>query len=269
MACSDWLLKAVLGEEKRVEIRTVDSSNVDERGFFCYKSKPKSEGYKQKLAWLEGRFSEGMKIKIVYEGERSVGFIETIPAEYSWRVLDAPGYLAIHCLWVVGRAKGKGYGSLLLDACTEDARKRGMHGVVMVSSQDNWLANEKVFLKNRFERRGEAPPSFQLVVQDFGDGPSPRFPNDWEERLAAYGAGATVVFTDQCPYMPTVVNHAVGIFQERGIETKVVKLEDLKDVRERSPSAYGVFGIVFNGRLLTYHYVGPRELRRLDEELLS
>ena len=33
-------------------IRTIDPSNVDRYGFFCYKSKPKTEGFHQKRAWL-------------------------------------------------------------------------------------------------------------------------------------------------------------------------------------------------------------------------
>jgi hypothetical protein len=46
------------------EIKTVDASNVDELGFFCYMSKRKEPGYKQKREWLEARFAEGMKIKV-------------------------------------------------------------------------------------------------------------------------------------------------------------------------------------------------------------
>jgi hypothetical protein len=45
---------------------------------------------------------------------------------------------------------------------------------------------------------------------------------------------------------------------------KVVKLESSADVRPKLPTAYGVFGIVCDGRLLTYHYVGKKELRRLE-----
>ena len=65
------------------KIVPVDATNVAEQGFFCYKSKPKSEGYGRKLDWLEQRFSEGLKIKIVYEGKRSFGFIEYIPGEFA------------------------------------------------------------------------------------------------------------------------------------------------------------------------------------------
>jgi hypothetical protein len=38
-----------------VKIITVDATNVAQQGFFCYKSKPKTEGYRRKLAWLNSR----------------------------------------------------------------------------------------------------------------------------------------------------------------------------------------------------------------------
>ena len=78
-----------------IKIVTVDGANVAEQGFFCYKSKPKSAGYQKKLSWLEQRFAEGMRIKILYEGERSVGFIEYIPGEFAWRAVNAEGYTVL------------------------------------------------------------------------------------------------------------------------------------------------------------------------------
>ena len=253
--------------DENVELVTVDGASVEERGFFCYKSKPKSEGYQNKLAWLKERIDEGLVIKILYENDRSVGFIEYVPAEHAWRVVEAPGYLVIHCLWVVGRAKGKGYGSRLLDECVADACRMGKQGVTMVSSKRVWLANEKILVKNGFENTGSAPPSFNLLVKRLGDGPAPAFPQDWDERQASYGPGMTVVYTDQCPYIPDAVRHAREVFEERGIETRAVKLESSEEVRTRSPSAYGIFGIVFNGSLFAYHYLGKKEIRRLEEEV--
>ena len=252
-----------------VHIVTVDGSNVHESGFFCYKSKPKSEGYRKKLDWLEQRFAEGMRIKILYENERSVGFVEAIPGEHTWRAVHAPGYLVIHCLWVVGRGKVKGYGSRLLAECVADARQMKKLGVVMVSSRGNWLAHERIFIKNGFEVVGTAPPAFSLLVKRVQPGPDPAFPEDWDERARAYGPGATVVYADQCPYMPDAVRHAVEAFAARGIDARAVKLESSAEVRARSPSAYGVFGIVYNGQLLTYHYLGKPELRRLNEALAA
>jgi L-amino acid N-acyltransferase YncA len=255
--------------DNSVEIITVDATNFEEYGFFCYKSKPKSEGYQKKMEWLQQRTAEGLTIKILYEGERSIAFIEYIPSDYSWRVVKAPNYLVIHCLWVVGRGKKKGYGSRLLDECVEDARQQGKNGVVMVSSRGNWLANEKVFLKNGFENIGSAPPSFSLLVKKVKEGPEPVFPQDWEERLGQYSSGVTMVYADQCPYMPNAVEHAFDEFAARGIEVQAIKFESSAEVRAKSPTAFGVFGIVCGGRLLTYHYLGKKALRRFDEEFFQ
>jgi ribosomal protein S18 acetylase RimI-like enzyme len=254
-----------------VKILTVDESNVDELGFFCYKSKPASDGYQNKLEWLKERFAEGMVIKIIYEGARSVGFIEYIPAEKSWRAVEAPGYMVIHCLWVVGKCKKKGYGSKLLHVCVKDTRRMGKHGVVMVTSQGNWVANKKVFLKNGFEIVDTAPPAFELLVKRLGkaDAPAPAFPRDWSRKAASYGSGMTVVYSDQCPYIPDAVSQAREAFEKRGVKTRAVKLESSEAARSNSPSAYGVFGIVHEKALFSYHYLGKKEVKKLDDELRS
>ena len=100
-------------------------------------------------------------------------------------------------------------------------------------------------------------------------GPVPVFPQDWEKRLSQYSSGVTIIYADQCPYMPDAVQQAVDAFAARGIEPKVIKLESSAEVRAKSPTAYGIFGIIYSGKLLTYHYLGKKELKRLDEEFLS
>ena len=43
---------------EQVEIISVNADNVTKHGFFCYKSKKKSEGYQRKLAWLNQPFAQ-------------------------------------------------------------------------------------------------------------------------------------------------------------------------------------------------------------------
>lgn len=252
---------------ENVRVVTVDATNVEQERFFCYKSKPRTEGYRSKLTWLHDRFAEGMKVKILYEGKRSVGFIEYMPGEMAWRAAEAPNYLLIHCLWVVGKGKGKGYGSQLISLCMADARELGKRGVAVVASSGNWLANDKVFLRNGFQKVDAAPPEFTLLAYALGvgDGPDPRFPTDWEARAQAFGSGATIPYADQCPYMLDAVAGAVKAFEDRGIPARTVKLTDAARVRATAPSPYGVFSIVLDGKLFCYHYLGRRELRQLDE----
>ena len=110
--------------------------------FFCYMIKRKTDGFQRKLNWLKARFAEGMRIKMLELPER--GFIEYIPGEYAWRAINARGYMVIHCLWVVGKSRGKGYAGVLLNQCIEDARQSGMKGVAMVTSERIWLVGKKI-----------------------------------------------------------------------------------------------------------------------------
>src|SRR3990172_1657516 len=87
------------------QILDIDASNVDQHGFFCYMSKRKSAGYRQKRGWLERRFAEGLKIKILHEtGGRDVAFIEYIPGE---RCRRPATWSSTACgWWAGGKEKG-------------------------------------------------------------------------------------------------------------------------------------------------------------------
>lgn len=250
--------------KNKYEIKTIDTSNVDELGFFCYMSKRKEPGYKQKHDWLEARFAEGMKIKIVHEtGGRDTAFIEYIPGEYAWRAVHAAGYMVIHCLWVVGKGKGKGYGSALIQECIKDARAQKMKGVAMLTSDHTWLASKDIFLRNGFTEVASAPPSFQLIAIRFEPGPEPALPHDWDARARAFGPGLTVTRTAQCPYLENATNAIIDFAKERKIKSKVVEFKTAREVREQAPSAYGVFGTVLDGRFLTYTYLLPKDFEKL------
>jgi len=248
---------------EKVEIISVDADNVEEQGFFCYKSKPKSAGYQQKLGWLKERLAEGMRIQILFEGKRSVGFVEYMPGESAWRAVDAAGYMLIHCIWVVGRAKKKGYGTQLLETCIEDVRQTGAHGVAMVTTSRVWLADKKLLVKAGFEVVDQAPPVFELLVKRFDDAPLPTFPQDWQERAARFGPGLTIIRSDQCPYIEDATKHVLKLAREHGAKARVVRQTSGQEVQENAPSAYGVFQIVYNGELFCYHYLGKKEIAQL------
>jgi L-amino acid N-acyltransferase YncA len=261
--------------KSKFEIKTVDTSNVDETGFFCYISKRKEPGYKQKRAWLEARFAEGMKIKILHElGGRDVAFIEYIPGEYAWRAVHAPGYMVIHCLWVVGKGKCKGYGSRLIKECLDDARAKKMKGVAMLTSDRTWLASKDIFARNGFVEVDSAPPSFQLMAIRLVSGPSTApgisseasLPKNWDERARAFGRGLTVIRTAQCPYIENATNAILSFAEERNIKAKIVEFKTAREVQEQSPSAYGVVGVVVDGRFLAYYYLLPKDFDKLMME---
>jgi L-amino acid N-acyltransferase YncA len=246
-------------------IHTIDASNVDRYGFFCYKSKPKSTGYRQKRGWLESCLTEGVRLKIIYEGTRSAGFIEYAPGEATWRVVQATGYLVIHCMWVVGSGRGKGYGKRLLEQVVSEAQNKGMYGLAVVTSASTFLAKKGFFIQHGFKVVDQAPPSFELLAMRFGQGCMPNFPQDWESRLQRIPRGLVVYHSGQCPYHAMFVSSLGNAANQMGIAVQMVELKTSWEARTLSPSAYGVFGVVNDGKLLSYRPIGGKTLRQTLE----
>lgn len=246
-----------------MKIIDVTTDNVEERGFFCLMSRRKSTGYERKLKWLKARFDEGLQIKMLDLSKGGRGFIEYIPGEFAWRPVDAAGYLFIHCLWVVGKSKGKGYAKRLLEECLTDAERQGAKGVAMVTSEGNWLVGRKLLTSCGFESVDQAPSGYELLAKNFEPAPPPEFPTDWEQRAASFGRGMTVVRTDQCPYLDDAVNIALEVASARGIPARAVELTSAREIRNRAPSPYGVFTIVLDGEVLSHFYQPKKKLNEL------
>ncbi|MEC0240315.1 YoaP domain-containing protein [Paenibacillus dokdonensis] len=247
-----------------INIVEVNNENIEEKGFFCMRSKPKSRGYQNKLSWLKERLEEGLKLKILEENGYPRGFIEYVPSEYTWRGITGNNYIVIHCLWIVGKGKDKGYGTKLLHSCLDDAMLKNKSGVAMVTSSETWLAEKSFFMKHGFESIDQAPPSFELIVKRFNNDPVPQFNHGWEERSKQYKDGITIIRANQCPYFEEAVKTIVEVANERGIKTNIILLENHKEA-QNAPSAYGVFNVIFNGSFLTYHPLSKRELiKKLD-----
>jgi len=152
---------------ERIEIIDTNADNILEYGVCSYKD-IKRAGYPEKIEWLKDRFPEGLKIKTLYsDKDGTQGMVEYIPGEYCWRPVEARRYMFIHCIFAgfKGVYKGKGYGSLLLKECLEDAKKENMHGVSVVTRKGPFMAGKEVFVKNGFEVVDKAPRDFELFVK--------------------------------------------------------------------------------------------------------
>ncbi|GGG15452.1 N-acetyltransferase [Paenibacillus albidus] len=211
---------------------------------------------------MNERFQEGLHLKIIEDNGHPKGFIEYIPSEYNWRGICGTNYMVIHCLWIVGKGKGKGYGSSLLNACLNHAKTLNKSGVAMVTSSETWLSDKSFFIKYGFKSVDIAPPCFELIVNSFDNHSIPHFNHGWEQRAEKYSQGITIIRADQCPYFEEAVNLILEVASEREIPSKVIHIENCKDA-QNAPSAYGVFNILLNGELLTYHPINKRELNKL------
>jgi GNAT superfamily N-acetyltransferase len=230
----------------------------------------KQEGYRRKIDWLKQRFTEGMKYSLLYSASQgAVGSIEYIPGEYTWRAVKAKGYTVIHCIInIYPKNRKQGYGSLLVEKCIEDARRENKYGVVVVTSKGTWMAGSELFVRNGFELADQCPPSFELMVNKFTNAPSPRFTGNWERKLAQYGPGLIILTSDQCPYTAKNIGDIVETAEAHyGLNPKVVKLTDYTQA-QNAPSPYGIFSLIYNGKLLVDHTISnKRFMNIMNKEL--
>ena len=253
--------------ESKRKIVSVNSDNISEYQPVCFLN-PKNEGYLKKLEWLKESFSQGLIIKLLYlENEKKCnGFIEYIPGEYAWRAVDAKGYMFIHCIWISpNKHKEKGYGSLLVKECLEDAQKEGKYGVAVVTSEGPFMAGKALFLKNDFNSIAKAKPSYELMIRTIKSGPLPKF-RDWEKQLSKY-QGLNIIYTNQCPWVARSIKELSEISKKKGLKLKIVVLKNARQAQD-APSIYTAFNLIYNGKLLVDHYISSRRfLNIIDKEL--
>ncbi|GAH45296.1 unnamed protein product [marine sediment metagenome] len=252
----------------KMKIISVNSENISEYQPVCFLN-PKNEGYLKKLKWLKERFSNGLIIKLLYlENEKKCnGFIEYIPGEYAWRAVDAKGYMFIHCIWISpNKYKEKGYGSLLVKECIQDAKKEGKFGVAVVTSEGPFMAGKALFLKNGFKSVAQAKPSYELMIRTIKSGPLPKF-RDWEKQLSQY-QGLNIIYTNQCLWVARSIKELSEIARKKSLKLKLTELKNARQVQD-APSVYAVFNLIYNGKLLVDHYISSRRFSNIIEKELN
>ncbi len=217
-------------------------------------------GHRRKTNWLRERFAEGLRYKVLRsEKFGDVGMIEYALGDHAWRPVEAEGYLVIHCLWVYGKHKGKGLGSLLLQSCLEDAKKSQCRGVAVVTSFDSLMAGSDLFLKSGFVSVDRtigsseaAAAAYELLVKKLKKtAPDPRFIVERERLLKRYRKGLTILAADQCPYVAKSTERTAEASRTLGLEPKVIPVGRAKAFREL-PTPYGVFSIIYDGKIIAH-----------------
>lgn len=97
------------------------------------RSKTQHPGVEAKRRWLADRLEEGHVFRKL--DAKATVFIEYAPLETAWVPILGENYLYLYCLWVLGEAKGKGYGRALMESCLSDAKQQGKSGICMLGSE--------------------------------------------------------------------------------------------------------------------------------------
>lgn len=241
----------------------ITNENVEKHGFFCKMSARKSSAWKRKRAWLSDRYDEGLQMRLLDDGER--GFIEFMPGDFAWRGIEnAAEFMIIHCLWVVGKSKGKGHAKALLDNAETYAQRNGFNGIAALTSSGNWLVDNKILRARGYNAVDTAPPGYVLMARSFdGATPTPKLVGSWDKKAIALGDGLTVLHSAQCPYLEDAVQHAKDAADEAGIPFTTSEITSAEDLRARVPNPYGVFSMVLNGRQIASHYLLKKQIMPL------
>jgi len=252
----------VIGKPRLID---VDAASFDTLPCCGIKS-PTHPGRQQKRCWLEANAEFGLRAKTLLAPDgRPSGYIEYLPGEFAWRGVEAGGYMFIHCVWVSSRQhQHKGWASLMVEACLDDAREAGMSGAAVMVRDGPWLADRRLFLANGFESVDAAPPDYQLLVRKFDRGAvNPAFKKGWDRKLERYSRGLTLIRSSQCPYIAKFAAEIAQTAEEEyHIKPTVVDLESWSDA-QNAPTPYAVFALIYNGRLLADHQISRTRFRNI------
>jgi hypothetical protein len=250
-----------------LKLINITPENVMEHGLFCIKNVNNPE-FALKKNWFLKSYEEGLRIKILHnESKKQIGYIEYIPADFAWRPVEAPGFMFIQCMFIYAKKdKEKGYGSFLVKACEEDAKKQNMKGICTMTSDGTFIANKQLFIKNGYSQVDKLE-RYELMVKKFDNKfDDPRL-IDWTKDREKF-QGWHLIYADQCPWHHKSVEALKEVAKSNGIDLKIKKLTNWQEAK-KAPSGFGVFSLLYNGKLLEDHYLSATRFKNiLKKELL-
>jgi len=238
-----------------MEIVTINEINLAQHpGAICF-TNPKNPSYPLKIEWIKQRFSEGLRIKLLYTEDKKkvAGFIEYVPGEFAWRAVSAAGYMFIHCVWIYpNENKNKGLGERLIEECIDDARQNNCNGVAVITSKNAFMANSSLFLKNGFREIANDGTGNELLAFSIKNGTLPAI-NDWKTQLATF-QGLHIVYSKQCPWVARMVEEIKELELSEKLGIQITELKTPADA-QNAPSLYSIFNLINNGKLLSDRYI--------------
>ena len=240
-----------------IKIIDLTPDNIADYGVCGYKDVEKHVELRKKIEWYKQYHPKGLRIKaIISEKGGYQGMLEYISGKYSHRPVDADGYMFIHCIFVGFKKefKGKGFASLLINECINDAKKNNMLGVAVVTRKGSFMANKDIFLKRGFQVVDSVKPDFDLLLKKFDvESKNPEFKSNMMDNLKKYSKGLNVLRSPQCPYTEKNVNGILETAKNKfNLNPTLVDLKDSKAVQD-TPCAFGTFCIIYNGEIISHH----------------
>ena len=143
--------KSVSAKNQDIEIISLTPDNLADYGVCGFKDAKKHLELRRKIEWYREFYPKGLRIKaLISQTGGYQGMIEFVPGKYAHRPVNAEGYLFIHCIFVGFKKefKGKGYATLLIQECINEAGAKKMSGVAVVTRKGSFMAKRDIFIKD-------------------------------------------------------------------------------------------------------------------------
>ncbi len=109
--------------------------------------------------------------------------------------------------------------------------------------------------------------TYELLVKKLKKtAPDPRFIVERERLFKQYRKGLTILAADQCPYVAKSVERIADASRTLGLDPKVVRVGSAQASREL-PTPYGVFSIIYNGKLIAHRPISATRFRTIMRRL--
>lgn len=235
--------------------------NLDTEHLCCLiRSKKPHAGIEAKRQWLSDRLKEGHIFRKL--NAKATVLIEYAPLETAWVPVTGDNYYYLYCLWVLGDAKGKGYGKALMEYCLADAKEKGKSGICMLGAkkQKSWLSDQSFAKKFGFEVVDTTDDGYELLALSF-DGTTPKFaPNAKKQGIE--NREFTVYYDMQCPYIYARVGTLKQYCETNGVPASFIQVDTLQKAKEL-PCVFNNWAVFYKGNFVTVNLLDITSLERI------
>lgn len=136
-----------------------------------------------------------------------------------------------------------------------------------MTSKGTWIANKSIFEKNAYKVLDKSG-RFELCVKNISNDNSknPKF-NNCQKNIYKQ-KGWHIIYSDQCPWHNKSVFDLQEEAKNNNIKLNITKITT-SDQAQNSPSAYGTFGIFFNGKIIEDHYISKTRFKNILKKYLN
>lgn len=243
------------------EFVNLTAENIDSEHLCCIiRTKKQHPGVEAKRQWLKEQLPQGHVFRKL--NAKATVFIEYAPLEKAWVPIVGDNYIYIYCLWVLGDAKGKGYGKALMEYCIEDAKANGKSGVCMLGSakQKSWLSDQSFAKKFGFKQAECTANGYELLALSF-DGTLPHFA-DQAKQMRIDDDQLCIYYDCQCPYVYQVLPNIQTYCEANAVEYKLIQIESLSQAKAL-PCVFNNFAVFYKGKFETVNLLDNKALERI------